>query len=230
MALITPSALVTDIKGKVGGVCFQRSRGGIGVRAKIHPLNPRSVLQQKVRAYLAAAAAQWGVITVQERADWHAYSANTGWQNRLGGSIDIGGEAAFVRVGALRLLVGEPMVDAAPGAYGHAQSTVATITADSGTQTPIIAEPSAGFDGATSLTILVIFAAMPQPGSRDMAPNRFQYLQRLIGSSGNPVSFPFTLNTWPWSYVADQKITLGMVYIDANNRVSVRTFASCIAT
>lgn len=229
MASIKTSALVADIKGKVGGNCFARNRGGIYVRAKIKPLNPRSVLQQQRRATASAAAAAWGAITAQQRADWQAYALNTGWSNRLGDSINIGGEAAFVRQAAYLGLYAEPPYAPAPLAYGHATATVSTITASEAIQTPILAEPSTGFTGDEGATRLYLFAAMPQAGSRAMAPIRFQLLQTLCGSVGSPIAFPLTLDTWPWTYAEGQRITLAMVYKDPEFRFSIRTFASVLA-
>ena len=229
MVSIRTSALIADAKGSVGGNVFARNKAGLYVRARIKPLNPRSTRQQERRAYAAAAASHWAAITPQERADWQAYAVNTTWTNRLGDVINFGGEAAFVRLNALLPLHPVAIVEAAPTEYGHAGATVATITADPVTQTPILAEPSSGFAGDESDTWLFTFAAMPQPGSREMAPNRFRFLQGIAGNTGSPVSFPYTLNTWPWTYVAGQRITLAMVHVDVHNRVSVRTFAAVLA-
>lgn len=229
MAVIKLGPILAGISGKLGGTVFGRNKGGNFARLWSHPINPRSVLQQQRRAYASAAAAAWGGITAQQRSDWQAYAVNTTWTNKLGETINIGGEAAFVRLNALYGLMGYGPNAAAPLAYGHAPATVSTITASAGSQTPILAEPSAGFDGATSGTKLLIFASMPQPGSRAMAPNRFQFLQKLIGNAGSPIGWPLTLDTYPWTYSEDQKVTIGMVQTDEKQRVSVRTFASAIA-
>jgi len=229
MATIKTSALIADIRGSVGGNVFARNKAGLYARARIKPLNPRSALQQLRRAKLSAAAAYWSQLTAQVRADWQAYATNTSWTNRLGDSINIGGEAAFIRLVALWLMYSSTIPTAAPTAYGHASATITTMTASEATQTPIITDPSAGWDKSTDDDVLFVFGAMPQPASRAMAPNRYQFLRTISGNSGAPQAFPFTLPTWPWTFAEGQKLTIGLVHIDPDTRVSVRTFASCFA-
>ena len=229
MASVTTSALIAEIRGKVGGNVFARNKGGLYVRAKIKPLNPRSVLQQTRRAIAAAVASHWGTITQQQRDDWQAYAVNTSWTNRLGASINIGGEAAFVRLNAMNVLIGEAIDEAAPLAYGHAEATDFTITASEADAFAELVEPSTGWSGALDDTFLCIFAAMPQPQSRDMAPNRYQFLQVIEGNTAVPIVFPYELSAWPWTFFEDQKLTIGAVSIDVNNRMSIRTFASVVA-
>ena len=229
MVSVRTSALISDARGRIGGVVFTRNKSGLVVRSRIKPLNPRSTYQQTQRAYASTVASHWASITAQQRADWQAYALNTGWTNRLGDVINIGGEAAFVRSNTIRLLMGMPILEAAPTEYGKATSTVLTVTASAATQTPVIAEPSSGFDGETTGHTLAFFAAMPQPGSRDMAPTRFRYLEHLIGTTGNPVSWPHTLGSWPWTYTEGQRITVALVSMDPDRRMSIRTFASCLA-
>ena len=229
MASIKTSALVADIKGKIGGNVFARNKGGIYVRGLVKPLNPRSTLQQLRRAYCAACATGWGELSVQQRADWQAYALNTSWTNRLGDSINIGGEAAFIRNNTFRLMCSHPILQDAPGAYGHATATILTVSASAATQTPIITEPLAGFDGEVTGNVLGVFASMPQAGSRDMAPNRFRYLEKLVGVTGNPVAWPYTLDTWPWTYTEGQKITVALVNMDPTRRLSIRAYATATA-
>ena len=229
MATIKTSALIADIRGSVGGNVFARNKAGLYARARIKPLNPRSALQQLRRAKLSAAAAYWSQLTAQVRADWQAYATNTSWTNRLGDSINIGGEAAFIRLVALWLMHSSTIPTAAPTAYGHASATISTVTAVTTTQIATITEPSAGWDKDTDDDVLLIFAAMPQPASRAMAPNRFQFMRTIVGNSVAPQTFPFALSAWPWTFAEGQKLTLGFVHIDPETRVSVRTFASCFA-
>ncbi len=229
MANIKTSALVADIKGKIGGNCFARNKAGIYVRAKIKPINPMAIRQQQRRAAISVAAAAWGKLTSNVRAGWQAYALNTSWTNRLGDSINIGGEAAFVRLACMRLLAGLALPTAAPLEYGHASGTIATITAAVSVQTIVLAEPSTGWVKKTVGDQLLIFIGMPQSVGRSMMPSRWYYKETLVGS-GATVSFPYNLGDLRWIFAEGQRVGIGMVHIDPENRISVRTTAFCYAS
>ncbi len=210
MATIKTSALISDIRGKIGGNCFARNKAGLYVRA-------------------SATTAAWKALTAQQRADWQAYALNTSWTNRLGDSINIGGEAAFVRCGCTRLLAALALPTDAPSDYGHASGTISTITALALAQTIVLAEPSTGWSKDLDADQLLLFESMPQSVGREMMPSRWSYMQTVVGSSTLPETFPLTLNTSRWTYVENQRLGLGMVHLDPENRISVRTFAFCFA-
>lgn len=228
MAGIKTSALISDIRGSVGGNTFARNKAGLYVRARVKPSNPRSTLQQQRRAQASAATAAWGALSAQQRADWQAYAVNTSWTNRLGDSINIGGEAAFVRLSCSRLLAALALPTDAPDEYGHAGGTIATITAVPSTQIITLADPTAGWLKETVDAQLMVFESMPQSGGREMMPSRWSYMQTIVGAAV-PETFPFPLQESRWTFVEDQRMGIGMVHIDPTDRVSVRTFAFCIA-
>ena len=229
MATVKTSALIADIRGAVGGNVFTRNKGGLSVRSRIKPLNPKSTYQQARRALLSGAAAYWAVLTAQVRADWQAYAVNTSWTNRLGDSINIGGEAAFIRVATMLQLAGQGLPAAAPTAYGHASATIGTVTAITTTQIATLAEPVVGWDKDIDSDWLLVFAAMPQPASREMAPSRWRFMEAIEGDSVTPETFPYALAAWPWTYKEGDRLTIAYVHIDPESRISVRTFASCFA-
>ncbi len=103
-----------------------------------------------------------------------------------------------------------------------AAGTVATFTASEATQTPILIEPTLGWDKDTDLDFLLLFAGMPMPASRNSVPIRWNFLEVVEGDAITPVTFPLTLSTWPWPYTTAERMSLGMVHIDPSERVSVR--------
>ena len=58
------SAVITQASGKLGGVVGAKNRGGNYFRAKVAPVQPRSVAQQEQRANLAALAGAWKTLSV----------------------------------------------------------------------------------------------------------------------------------------------------------------------
>lgn len=74
MAIVTPSALVSNIKGKVGGSVFQGSTQGILLRNKPSKLGLGSPSQQNVRQINAKLNFTWSTFTNAERLNWQAFA------------------------------------------------------------------------------------------------------------------------------------------------------------
>lgn len=223
---------VVDARGSVAGNTFTRSKGGATVRARRKPINPNSPTQFRSRAIASVVAQAWGAtLTAAQRAAWNLYALNSSWLNKLGESINIGGLAAFMRLNALLILAGKALTAAGPTAYGHAEGPVSTITAAQGTQLITLAEPSVGFAKATTGDLLLIFQPMPQNIGRSAEPSRPRFIQAITGSSGAPPAFPASIavtNGYPIS--TGMRVSLSLVHIDVQNRVSIRNTFFCTAT
>ena len=67
MAKIKLGAIVTDIRGKLGGHVFSKNRGGAYMRTKVTPVNPASVRQTFVRTIFAVISSLWSSLTDAQR-------------------------------------------------------------------------------------------------------------------------------------------------------------------
>lgn len=67
MAKIKLGAIVTDIRGKLGGHVFSKNRGGAYMRTKVTPVNPATARQTFVRAIFAAISSLWSALTDAQR-------------------------------------------------------------------------------------------------------------------------------------------------------------------
>jgi hypothetical protein len=67
MALVSYSALLNNITGKLAGSVFQDSFGGPQIRSRVCPRNPRSYHQQLVRGDFAFISASWRSLTSSQR-------------------------------------------------------------------------------------------------------------------------------------------------------------------
>lgn len=74
MAIITPSALVSNIRGKIGGTVFQGSTQGILMRNKPSKIGNGSQSQQNVRHINAQLNYAWSSFSVNERLVWQAFA------------------------------------------------------------------------------------------------------------------------------------------------------------
>ena len=84
MASIRFSALVSDVKGVVGGNVFQSNANGSFVRARTTPVNRRTALQQNQRLIMVVYAQKWQGLTDQDRQDWKDNAVMHPYTNRLG--------------------------------------------------------------------------------------------------------------------------------------------------
>lgn len=114
MAIMRAGALAGQLSGRVGGVIFSRNRGGDYVRNGPCPVNPRTTYQVAVRNALATASTRWNDPSFTYRAAWVAWANANPIQNRLGETIRLQGNAAFVQLNSRLVQVGLSVVDTPP--------------------------------------------------------------------------------------------------------------------
>lgn len=220
MAVIMLGGGVTDIRGKIGGNVFSRGKGGNIIRKNTKGCNPRSSLQSARRANTAWLAKRWSNdLTAQQRADWRAYAAGTTWTNKLGQTIEIGGNAAYLRLNVLHRLIPSVPIDAAPLAMGHGGGIEFTFAAESDTSKIQLDEPTGAFDNDTDIQNIWWFMGLPSEPGRDATPKGFRYIGRTWGSSGAPLAYPYEL-TAAYTMRTGQLITLRAMWHDENYRVA----------
>jgi len=220
---------IVDARGSAGGMTFTRSAAGAAVRTRVKPVNPRSAGQSSARARLSQLSRHWGSeLTDQERIDWIVYAENTSWTNKLGQAITINGMAAFVRLNAVLMEIGEPIREGAPTAFGHAGQVVFTFTAEPTSGDIDIAEPSAPFDKDLDDSIVVYTQFAPTGPGRMALPKRSGYLGFVEGDLAVPPTFPTTISTL-YTLQAGQRVNLRAVYIDPDFRMSGNSLAVAIA-
>jgi hypothetical protein len=227
MANILHGVGIADARGSVGGAVFSRGKGGAILRNRTKPVNPRSVMQNQRRAHLAYLATAWSRdLTADQRADWEAYAQGTAWTNKLGQSIAINGNAAFVRLNTLRLMAGQARRDEAPTAMGHAGGMTATFAADVTTQNMVITAIDAACDILVATNTVFVFGAPPVEAGRMMVPTGYRILGEFVGV--NPTPLPKSI-AYPWTFVAGQRINLKFLFIDTDYRISPDLFQAVVA-
>ena len=110
MAIMRPGPLAGQLSGRVGGIVFSRNRGGDYVRNGPSPVNPQSAYQSAVRNAMALASAGWDNATDDNRAAWRSWANDHPVQNRIGESIRLQGNAAFVSLNARLAYLGTAIV------------------------------------------------------------------------------------------------------------------------
>lgn len=219
MALVKLGGGITDIRGSIAGNTFSRSKSGNYCRSRKKPVNPRSSMQVVRRANAAWLATYWSkTLTEQQRTDWRAYAAGTSWTNKLGETIEIGGNAAFIRLNTFCVLTGIPVYTAAPLAMGHAGGVTFTFAAESDTSLIQIAEPGGAFDKDVDFMRMAFFQGLPAEPGRLATPKGFKYIGLVYGNLAAPMAFPVAL-TSAYTMTAGQLITIRAQFKDENQRM-----------
>jgi len=114
MAIMRPGPLAGQLSGRVGGIVFSRNRGGDYVRNGPSPINPQTAYQTAVRNALGLASAGWDGLTDAQRVAWVAWAQSNPVQNRIGESIRLQGNAAFVALNSRLAYEGTAIVATPP--------------------------------------------------------------------------------------------------------------------
>lgn len=132
MAKFTPGPLAGQVSGSIGNTTFSRNRYGGYTRVRALPVQPNTIYQQQARSRLSTASQAWAALTDAQRDSWRQWSAQNPIIDRLGMSQVLAGNAAYVKINALRALCGDAALDTPPLAAAPTGLLTATLTADIG--------------------------------------------------------------------------------------------------
>ena len=104
MATIKTSALVADIRGKVGGNIFSRNRGGAYVRMFTAPVNPSTSKQAAIRGLFGTLMTEWRALSPANQKAWE--NAGYDFTNRVGDTITVSGVALYIKANMVLLSSG----------------------------------------------------------------------------------------------------------------------------
>jgi len=112
MATIKLSALVSDVRGKVGGSVFSRNGGGSYVKTFKKPINPASAKQSAIRGYFATMMTEYRALTAQQINAWA--SAAYQFPNRVGDLVKVSGASLYIKCNMLLVASGLPRISTPP--------------------------------------------------------------------------------------------------------------------
>jgi len=98
MASVKFSALVTDVKGSIGGNVFQSNMNGSFVRKKSKPVNKNTSGQRYWRLSMAVYSQKWGNLSESFRQMWIDDAPLHPYVNRLGITSRYSGFQWFMKI------------------------------------------------------------------------------------------------------------------------------------
>lgn len=121
MAVVKFGAIVTDIKGKLGGHVFQGSKGGGTIRTGsmkgggiIKDLFPPGSKKQERKASFLNASKIWQGMTPEEKESWNNLLGVWTFTNKFGETVNRSGYAIFTAAAVNNQLVGQVVFRTAP--------------------------------------------------------------------------------------------------------------------
>lgn len=169
------SPIFSDARASVGGATFSSNRGGNYVRAKVAPVQPRSVKQQTVRAILATISGTWKSLTATEIAGWNSLASTITLKDTLGNSYKPTGAQLFLSNNANLTNIGQTMINNAPAsAPAFEDITPITLTAAAGTPAMAIATSAAA--APTGFSFLVRATPQFSPGRTFVGQSQYRVI------------------------------------------------------
>lgn len=184
---IYKSQLLTQASGSVGGLTFLHGSSGLTLRARSIPVNRRQPLQTEVRAIFGSLAAQWQLLTTDQKAAWIQYAAAVPLVNRLGEQFFASGLNHFIRSNTTRLYWDSAAL------YVPSGPLVLSLGA-----TPVLSVPTAVVSAGGVLTIggnayisdaptvaepntrIVLFITRPVSPGRAYVAGPYQYANNVV--------------------------------------------------
>lgn len=179
MARITPSALISEIRGKSADQIFSRNRYGAFVKAYASPVQPNTTKQLNAREWMQNVVDAWQVSPSDERPQWEQLAQSINFQSKRSPRSRLTAYNIYTRVNMLRQLIGLSMI-ATPGsilAPNPVSFTSATVTTEEVT-VYVQSEYT-----STAWRTLVYASEQKNPSRASLNGNELKYVGQASASS-----------------------------------------------
>lgn len=183
MAVIKTTAIIADIRNKLGGTVFSKNRAGQYMRTKVTPSNPQSLNQTLVRAHMAENSAYWRSLTNDQRNGWNNLAEVVSATNIFGDAIKLTGMQLFCKLNNNLTNAGVAKITTAPAAPSPANSLTALELAMAEGPTATITFAPTPVPAAHKL---VIFATPGQSASRLFYKNKLCRIVNIAAATASP--------------------------------------------
>lgn len=110
-------ALITDMRGKLGGQVYSKNRYGQFVCNAYKPLNPQTTYQQQNRAYLANVVAAWKQLSESNRLSWNSAAMYLKGFNCFGDSFSYTAYNCFVKCNLVYFTIYGSVLSSCPSLF-----------------------------------------------------------------------------------------------------------------
>lgn len=187
--------------GSLGASVYSHNAFGQYIRSRSIPVNPRSDLQNEIRAAMLQAQARWAAIAAVDGVlPWEEYAEAVSWKNRLGDTVKLTGQQHFLRIASALAYHGRPIsaLTAPTDLRLPAPDETVTMTQETGSDEVSIAFGSAADDWkAVTGAYLLVYNGRELGPARRYYGGPFRKLAVIAGQAApNPVSPQTAANRW----------------------------------
>ncbi len=186
MAKFIPGAAVSEIRGKLGGIVFTRTRYGAIARQFVKPVVSTTEYATNAKARLGAATQAWQGLTGAQKLAWTEFAAGRPVIGALGEQQILTGHVAYVGIRTRMALAGVALLTDPPVGTPPLPLTSLTLTADIGAgdvEVAFTATPT----GATEQ--LWIWACAVSSSGINYITNLLRYITTSPGATASPYVF-----------------------------------------
>lgn len=183
MAVVQFGGGVAGMRGSSGGSTYTRTKAGAIQRARVKGTQPNTIFQSDQKSIISELSTAWGqTLTQAERDGWRDFGVAFPSVNKIGETVLLSGNQAFMRAGAALVAAGESYLSAAPANQDVAELQSLALTADIGAGNFEVAFTNTG-DKSADLFIGTMTAGL-SPGISNIGSK----LRRTITSAADPSS------------------------------------------
>lgn len=210
MALVKYSAIVSEVRGKEGGIVFSRNTYGAYIKAKVSPTNPQTIYQQTQRGTFTNIAQNWRVLTDPQKAAWVALGQQVTRVNQFGDQTSYTGFSIYMRINRNRVLTGQALLTVAPAPPTIPVLTFTTFTAVAGVASIAVGFTPTPVGAAVYLAVYVT----PQILTGRRFVKNFRRLLVTTVNAASPLSILAPYNTRFGTLVSGRYIAAAIKLID----------------
>lgn len=222
------SPILSDARASVGGATFSKNRGGNYIRAKVAPVQPRTVAQQNVRSNLATLSGMWKGLTAANIAGWNALASGITLKDSLGTSYKPTGNQLFVGNNRNLSDAGQTVIVAPPsGSPDFEDISPLTVAAAAGAATFTIVPTIAA--APTGMIFMVKATPQSSPGRSYFGKSSYRQVQTFAASAFASLNVKAAYVARFGTLVAGQRINVAVSLISiATGFQSIEVTASII--
>jgi len=194
MARIKTSALISDIRGSIGGTTFQQSRGGLVMKNKPYGRHGNTVKRSIETNIMHALQHAWMSLSDTARNTWNIFADYKRVHQNNDSARFLNGQQIFIKYNFYRLLTGRSLQSDPLFAPVDLEQLTVTLSLSLGN---LIMTGSRNFDATKEFMIIMI--TYPLPASINNAGSRYRFIDITYASA----SF----------------LTISLAYIDVFGRV-----------
>lgn len=179
MAIVKYGALITEIKGKVGGQVFQNGNAGFVLRNKNSRPGAASVSRLNATNGMSAISSSWRALSDAQRLAWSAATENWLFLNRYGESYQGSGYQMFCAYNR-RLALAEENTVLVPGVPAAAVDPVAIQLDATPGNLVVTWDESPGLN-----SIFMVYASKLYPPSQKAFGRPYYFMGFVTGATGD---------------------------------------------